>query len=297
MTVENQIIYLDYNATTPLDESVLEAMLPYLTTHFANASSTHRFGIEVNEAVKKSRKQIANLIQAEDKEIIFTSGATEGVNLALKGIALANQHKGNHIITLQTEHKAVLDTCQYLETIGFEVTYLPVQSDGLLDLEILKKAIRQDTILVSVMYANNEIGVIQPIQAIAEITHSTDALFFTDATQAFGKIPIQVNELGIDLMAFSGHKCYAPKGIGGLYIKNRIKLQAQQHGGGHERNFRSGTLNVPLIVGLGKAAEIAQNEMQENALKVGELRDYLETELLKIAGTKVNGNKETRLYQ
>ncbi|MDX2303734.1 MAG: cysteine desulfurase family protein [Microscillaceae bacterium] len=296
MNNENQFIYLDNNATTPLDPRVLEAMMPFLTRLYANASSTHKFGLEVNEAVKKARRQVADLIGAEEKEIVFTSGATEGINLALKGAALANQHKGNHIITLSTEHKAVLDTCEYLEKIGFDVAYLPVQPDGLLDLEVLQKTMREDTILVSVMYANNEIGVIQPIPEIAAITHSFDALFFTDATQAFGKIPISVCESGIDLMTFSGHKIYGPKGIGGLYVKNRLKLEEQQHGGGHERGLRSGTLNVSGIVGLGQAAEIAHNEMQENAQKIGKLRDYLETELLKIEGTYLNGNREKRLY-
>lgn len=296
MEVENQFIYLDHNATTPLDPRVLEALMPFLTGLYANASSTHKFGLEVNEAVKKARRQIADLIHAEEKEIIFTSGATEAANLALKGAALANQHKGKHIITLSTEHKAVLDTCEYLEKIGFEVEYLPVQLDGILDLEVLKKAVRKDTVLVSVMYANNEIGVIQPTPEIAEITHSVDALFVTDATQAFGKIPIQVQEEQIDLMTFSGHKIYGPKGIGGLYIKKRLRLETQQHGGGHERGFRSGTLNVSGIVGLGKASEIAQEEMPENTQKIGKLRDYLEAELLKIEGTHVNGNREKRLY-
>jgi cysteine desulfurase len=289
-------IYLDYNATTPLEPRVLEEMMPYLTTNYANASSTHKFGLLINEAVKKARQQVANLIDVESNEIVFTSGATEGVNLAIKGVALAYQNRGNHIITLKTEHKAVLDTCKYLETIGFEVEYLSVQSDGLLDLEILKEAIRQDTILVSVMYANNEIGVIQPIKEIVEITHSVGAIFFTDATQAFGKIPISVYNLGIDLMTFSGHKIYAPKGIGGLFINKHTKIEAQNHGGGHENGFRSGTLNVPSIIGLGKACELAVMDMPKDLKHIEGLRNFLENELLKIDSTFINGNREKRLF-
>lgn len=294
------IIYLDNNATTRIAPEVLEAMMPYLTDNFANANSTHQFGLGAYEAVKAARLSISELLGAETNEITFTSGATEAINLAIKGIAENYIHKGKHIITVSTEHSAVLDTCDYLVQKGYEVTYLPVKSDGLIDLSILKEAIRNDTILVSVMYVNNETGVIQPIKEIAEQAHSVGAFFMTDATQAVGKIPIQVDELGIDLLCFSGHKIYAPKGVGVLFAKqrlpNRVKISALLHGGGHERGIRSGTLNVPGIIGLGKACEIAKKEMQKNAKYIGDLRNYLETELLKIENTTVNGNIEHRLY-
>lgn len=293
------LIYLDNNATTPIDPRVLEEMMPYLTHNFANAASTHRFGVSAHEAVKKSRQQIADLIGADTHEIIFTSGATEAINLAIKGVAEAYFDKGKHIITVSTEHSAVLDTCKYLETKGFEVTYLPVQSDGLLDLEFVKKAIRPDTILVSVMHVNNETGVIQPIQEISELAHENGSLFMSDCTQSVGKIPVNVDELGIDLLCCSAHKIYGPKGVGALFIrqrKNRIKIPALLHGGGHERGMRSGTLNVPGIVGLGKACEIAQMEMSVNEKKIREMRDFLENELLKIEGTWINGNRNHRLY-
>jgi cysteine desulfurase len=282
----NSIIYLDNNATTPLDPRVLDAMMPYLTTDFANASSTHKFGLAANEAVKKARQQVADLIKCETNEIVFTSGATEAINLALKGITEKYSQKGKHIVTVVTEHSAVLDTCQYLETKGIEVTYLPVQRDGLVDLNAMKEAIRDDTILVSVMFANNETGVIQPIKEIATLVHARGSLFMTDATQAFGKIPIDVDALGIDLLTFSAHKIYGPKGIGGLFVRQRrptrLKLEAIMHGGGHERGIRSGTLNVPSIVGLGKAAEIAKSEMKQNEKHIRPLRDFLEKELLKL---------------
>uniref|UniRef100_UPI004047FE06 cysteine desulfurase family protein n=1 Tax=Roseivirga sp. TaxID=1964215 RepID=UPI004047FE06 len=293
------IIYLDHNSTTPLDPRVLEAMMPYLTNQYANASSNHIFGHEASQAVKKASNQIADLIQCQPNEVVYTSGATESINLAIKGVAESYKEKGNHIITVQTEHKAVLDVCEYLETKGFEATYLPVQTDGLIRLEDLMAAIKDTTILVSVMVANNETGVIQPIQEIAEITHNAGALFFTDATQAFGKIPLNVDKIGIDLMAFSGHKIYGPKGAGGLFVRsrrpNRVKLESQIHGGGHQGRKRSGTHNVPGIVGLGAAAELARQEMVQNAKYTAELRDYLETELLKITGTKVNGSTTHRL--
>jgi cysteine desulfurase len=294
-----EIIYLDNNATTPIDPRVLEEMMPFLTTNFANAASTHRFGVSAHEAVKKARQQVADLIGADTHEIIFTSGATEAINLAIKGVAEAYAHKGKHIVTVSTEHSAVIDTCQYLETKGFEVTYLPVQNDGLLDLEVVKDVIRTDTILVSVMHVNNETGVIQPIQEISELAHQKGAIFMTDCTQSVGKIPVNVDELGIDLICFSAHKIYGPKGVGALFIrqrKNRIKIPALLHGGGHERGMRSGTLNVPGIVGLGKACELAPEEMCENETKIREMRDYLESELLKIDGTWINGNREKRLY-
>ena len=293
------LIYLDNNATTPIDKRVLEVMMPFLTDNFANANSTHQFGVGAYDAVKNARLQVADLIGADAHEIIFTSGATEAINLAIKGVAENYKDKGKHIITVATEHTAVLDTCKYLETKGYEVTYLPALSDGLIDLDVLKNALRADTILVSVMYVNNEIGVIQPIKEIAAMAHDAGALFMIDATQAVGKLPINVDDMGIDLMTFSGHKIYAPKGVGALYIRqrgNRVKLQALIHGGGHERGFRSGTLNVPGIVALGCACSLLQKEMKQNHQSIEALRDYLEGELLKIDGTKVNGNSIHRMY-
>ncbi|SFU75515.1 cysteine desulfurase [Pustulibacterium marinum] len=297
--MQKSLIYLDNNATTPIDKRVLDEMIPFLTTNFANANSTHQFGVDSHNAVKKSRKEIAELIGAETNEIIFTSGATESINIAIKGIADSYQNKGKHIITVSTEHSAVLDTCKYLESKGFEITYLPVKSDGTISLEKLKETLRDDTILVSVMYVNNETGVIQPIKQISQLTHSVGAIFMTDATQAVGKIDIDVDDLGIDLLSMSGHKIYACKGVGALYIrqrKTRIKIPALLHGGGHERNMRSGTLNVPGIVSLGKACELARKEMIDNKLSIIKLRDYLETELLKIPDTTINGNRDNRLF-
>lgn len=299
MSLHNQVIYLDNNATTPIDKRVLEAMMPYLTHEFANASSTHHFGLVAYEAVKTARNKVAQLIGAEPHEIIFTSGATEAINLAIKGVAENYKVKGRHILTVATEHSAVLDTCSYLESKEYEVTYLQVQPDGLVDLNELKAAIRKDTILVSVMYANNETGVLQPIKEIAAIAHSADALFMTDGTQAVGKISVDVDELGIDLMCFSGHKIYAPKGVGALFVRqrgNRVKIPALLHGGGHERGLRSGTLNVPGIVALGTACAIAQSDLTTNTQKIGALRDYLEKGLMQIEDTKVNGSVTQRLY-
>ena len=296
----SEYIYLDNNSTTKIDPRVLEAMMPYLQDLYANAASNHGFGTLVNQKVKEARKQVADLIGSEPNEIIFTSGATEAINLAIKGVAEYYSSKGKHIITLQTEHSAVLDVCKYLETKGIEVTYLPVKSDGLLDVKMLEDAIRRDTILVSIMYVNNEIGIIQPIKEIAEIAHNSEAIFMTDATQAVGKITVNVNELGIDLMSFSAHKFYGPKGIGALFVRSRgahkVKPAPLLHGGGHERGIRSGTLNVPNIIGLGKACEIANGEMNENAIRIMELRDKLEKELLKVDGSKINGSKTHRLY-
>lgn len=296
----DNIIYLDNNATTRIDPAVLEVMMPYLTNSYANASSNHQFGVQIAEAVKTARKQVADLIKAEPFEIVFTSGATEAINLAFKGIVENSKRKKNHIITVSTEHSAVLDCAKYLEKKGCEVTFLNVGKDGLVDLKELKASMTEDTVLVSVMFVNNETGVIQPIKEIAEIAHEFGAVFMTDATQALGKIPFSVEEMGIDLMAFSGHKIYAPKGIGGLYVKNRkgrkVSLEALIHGGGHEKGMRSGTLNVPGIVGLGMACEIAQSEMTSNTKKIKDLRDYLESELLKVEGSHVNGSIEHRLY-
>jgi cysteine desulfurase len=295
----NSLIYLDNNATTPIDHRVLDAMMPFLTDQFANASSTHQFGVHAYEAVKSARFKVSEIIGAEAHEIVFTSGSTEAINLAIKGVAENYQSKGKHIVTVSTEHSAVLDTCQYLETKGFEVTYLSVKPDGLIDLGELKTVLRDNTILVSVMLANNETGVIQPIKEIAELSHGVGALFMSDATQAVGKIAVRVDELGIDLLCLSGHKLYAPKGVGALYVRqrmNRVKIPALLHGGGHEKGLRSGTLNVPGIVALGEACAIAKKELSKNAESIGALRDYLETELLKIDGTSVNGNIAERLF-
>ncbi|EAY29859.1 cysteine desulfurase family protein [Microscilla marina] len=299
--MENQdFIYLDNNATTPVDPRVLETMMPYLTRNFANAASRHQPGLDANQAVNQAREQIAKLIGSKPSEIIFTSGATEGINLAVKGMVETQKSKGKHIITLATEHKAMLDTYEFLASKGFDVEYLPVKPDGLLDLEVLKKAVREDTVLVSVMLANNETGVIQPLKEISAIVHEAGAFFMTDATQAFGKLSISVNDLGIDLMTFSGHKIYAPKGIGGIYFRSRrpfrVKLEAIIHGGGHEKGMRSGTLNVPGIIALGKAAEVALQDMEKDAKQVQELRDYLEQNLLQIEDTTINGNTTHRLY-
>lgn len=292
-------VYLDNNATTPMDPRVLEAMLPYFTEHFGNAASrNHPFGWEAEEAVDYAREQVAKLIGADPKEIIFTSGATEGDNLAIKGVFEMYASKGNHIITCTTEHKAVLDTCKHLEKQGAEVTYLPVQPDGLIDLKQLEAAIKPNTILIAIMYANNEIGVVQPVKAISTLAKKHGILFFTDATQAVGKIPVDVLKDGIDLMTFTGHKMYGPKGIGALYVRRknpRVKVTAQMDGGGHERGMRSGTLNVPGIVGFGKACELCRLEMEQDNKRIVVLRDKLEIALLQIEESYLNGNKEHRL--
>ncbi len=292
-------VYLDNNATTPMDPRVLEAMIPYFTDHFGNAASrNHPFGWEAEEAVDYAREQVARLIGADPKEIIFTSGATEADNLALKGVYEMYASRGNHIITATTEHKAVLDTCKHIEKLGGEVTYLEVKENGLIDLKELEAAIKPTTILVSIMYANNEIGVIQPIKEISAIAKRHGALLFTDATQAVGKIPVDVNKDGIDLMAFTAHKMYGPKGVGALYVRRknpRVKVTAQMDGGGHERSMRSGTLNVPGIVGFGKACELCQLDMAKDTEQIGKLRDKLENSLLKLEEAYVNGSKEHRL--
>jgi cysteine desulfurase len=295
----NLPVYLDHNATTPCDPRVVEAMLPYFTENFGNAASrNHSFGWAAEEAVEHAREQVAKLVGAEPKEIVFTSGATEADNLAIKGVYEAYASKGNHIITVNTEHKAVLDTCKHLEKLGAEVTYLQVNSDGLIDLAELEAALTPITILIAVMYANNEIGVIQPIVEIGAIAKKHGILFFTDAVQAAGKISIDVQRDGIDLMAVTAHKMYGPKGVGALYVRRknpRVKITAQMDGGGHERGMRSGTLNVPGIVGLGKAAELARLEMEHDAKRLRLLRDKLENELLKIEETRVNGSRDHRL--
>ncbi len=292
-------IYLDHNATTPMDPRVLEAMIPYFTENFGNAASrNHSFGWHAEEAVDYAREQVAQLINADPKEVIFTSGATEGDNLAIKGVYEMYASKGNHIITCTTEHKAVLDTCKHLEKLGAEVTYLDVQPDGLIDLKLLEAAMRPTTILVAIMYANNEIGVIQPIKEISAIAKKHGALFFTDAVQAVGKIPVDVIADGIDIMAFTAHKMYGPKGVGALYVRRknpRVKVTAQMDGGGHERGMRSGTLNVPGIVGFGKACEIARTDMAADTERIAKLRDKLENALKQIDESYVNGNPAHRL--
>lgn len=292
-------IYLDNNATTPMDPRVLEAMTPYFLNHFGNAASrNHPFGWEAEEAVDYAREQVAKLIGADPKEIIFTSGATEADNLGIKGVYEMYASKGNHIITATTEHKAVLDTCRHIEKSGGEVTYLEVNKEGLIDLKELEAAIKPSTILIAIMYANNEIGTIQPIKEISEIARKNGVLMFTDAVQAVGKIPVDVNKDGIDLMAFTAHKMYGPKGVGALYVRRknpRVKVTAQIDGGGHERGMRSGTLNVPGIVGFGKACEICMLDMEADSKRIIKLRDKLETALLLLEEAYVNGSVEHRL--
>jgi cysteine desulfurase len=293
-------IYMDNHATTPLDPRVLEAMMPYFTQKFGNAASrNHSFGWEAEQAVETAREQIAKLIGASAKEIIFTSGATESNNLAIKGIAEMYRERGNHIITQVTEHKAVLDTCKRLEKAGCKVTYLPVKADGLIDLEELKAAFTDKTILVTIMFANNEIGVIQPVEEIGKLCHERGVIFHTDAVQAVGKVPVDVQKMNIDVLSLSGHKIYGPKGIGALYVRRRnprVLISEQINGGGHERGMRSGTLNVPGIVGLGKACELCGQEIVEETKRLTELRDYLRQKFeSKLDYVHVNGNMEHHL--
>src|ERR1700678_3636040 len=293
-------IYMDNHATTPVDPRVFEAMKPYFTTIFGNsASRNHSFGWEAEEATEKARKQIAAIIGATNKEIVFTSGATESNNLALKGVAEMYAEKGNHIITAATEHKAVLDTCKRLEKSGVRVTYLPVQTNGLVDLEQLQAAIMDKTILISIMYANNEIGVLQPIAEIGKLAKSKGVLLHTDATQAVGKVPVNVIKDNIDLLSLSGHKMYGPKGVGALYVRRkspRVQITSQMSGGGHERGMRSGTLNVPGIVWLGEACAICQREMPEETKRLRYLRDKLRSKLEEgLDEIYLNGSWEHRL--
>lgn len=291
-------IYLDYNATTPVDERVVEAMLPFFTTIYGNAASNnHYYGWQAAEAVQIAREQVAALINANHKEIIFTSGATESINLVLKGIYNANQKKGNHIITCATEHSAVLDTCSYLEKKGADISYIPVQANGEINLQLLEEAIKPTTILIAVMYANNETGVIHPIEKIASIAKEKGVIFFTDATQAIGKINVDVLNDEIDMLAMSAHKIYGPKGVGALYLKSKFlnnKLETLMHGGGHEHNLRSGTLNVPGIVGFGKACELCMHEMDSNK-SIYQLHNKLEESLMTIDESFINGIAAKRL--
>ena len=292
-------IYMDCNATTPLDERVLAAMLPYFTEHVGNpASTTHAYGWAAAAAVTRSREVLAEAIHASPDEIIFTSGATEANNLAIKGVAEAYFSKGRHLITLQTEHNAVLDPYDYLRSLGFEITLLPVQADGLVDLQTLEEAIRPDTILVSVMAANNEIGVLQPLAAIGELCHRHHVLFHTDAAQAIAKVPLDVDAMQIDLMSMTAHKVYGPKGIGALYVRRRnprVQLSAQLHGGGHERGWRSGTLCTPQIVGFAKAVELGLAELESEAQRLEYLRDRLWQSLQVLDGIYLNGHPRQRL--
>ncbi|MFN6526336.1 IscS subfamily cysteine desulfurase [Nostoc sp. ChiSLP03a] len=292
-------IYIDSHATTPVDERVLAAMIPYFTEKFGNpASISHVYGWEAEAAVKQTREILAAAINATPEEIVFTSGATEANNLAIKGVAEAYFKKGQHIITIATEHNAVIDPCNYLKSLGFEITILPVQKDGLIDLTELKKAFRPETILVSVMAANNEIGVLQPLAEIGEMCHEHQIIFHTDAAQAIGKIPLDVQAMKIDLMSLTAHKVYGPKGIGALYVRRRdrrVQLAPQQHGGGHERGMRSGTLYTPQIVGFGKAVEIALAEQATETQRLTQLRQRLWEQLSQVEGIHLNGHPQQRL--
>ena len=292
-------IYLDYNATTPLDPRVLEVMLPYFTEKFGNpASRSHAFGWVADEGIKMAREQVATFLNANAAEIVFTSGATESINLAIKGVFQKYASKGKHIITVSTEHRAVLDTCAALEKQGAEISVLPVEKDGSLDLNLLQKTIRTDTILVAIMYANNETGLIHPVEEIAKIIHEANSIFLCDGTQAVGKIRVDMQESGIDLFCFSAHKMYGPKGVGALYIRNknpRVVLNAQLNGGSQENGRRAGTLNVPSIVGFGKACELAALDQWDFAARVSKLRTRLEHRLTEIENVFINGSIKNRL--
>lgn len=287
---------MDNAATTQIDPEVVEEMVPYFKYKYGNASSLHSFGREAYEGIEKARKQVAELIGASQNEIIFTSGGTESDNMAIKGIAYKYRERGKHIITSQIEHPAVLETCNFLESMGFKVTYLPVDKYGLIDIESLTKYITKDTILITIMHANNEIGTIEPVREIGEIAHEMGAIFHTDAVQTVGKIPIDVEKLNIDLLTLSGHKIYGPKGVGALYKKDGVQIQPLIHGGGHERGLRSGTENVPGIVGLGKAAELSKNRLTDDSAKLTVLRDkFINRVLSEIEESFLNGHPTKRL--
>lgn len=292
-------IYLDHHATTPMDGRVLTEMLPYFCEKFGNASSIdHIYGNEAQSAINKARVQVADMINCEPEEIIFTSGATESDNLAIFGIAEKMKDKGNHIITTKIEHKAILDSCKHLESLGYEVTYLAVNKDGEIDLDELKKSITPKTILITIMSANNEVGTIAPIKEVGDIAHKNNILFHTDSAQAYGHIPLDVKSMNIDMMSISGHKIYGPKGIGALYVRNKnplVKIAPIIFGGGHEKGFRSGTLNVPSIVGLGKASELAKAEMSESAERISKLRDKLFEGISSKVKVEINGNSKNKL--
>jgi len=294
--MNSEFIYLDNNATTPLDPRVLEEMMPYLTDLYGNASSGHRMGKAIKVAVDKAREEVGNLINSNPEDIVFTAGATEAVNIALRGIPNLGIQKSKHVITVSTEHPAVLDTCNYLESIGVSVTYLNVNSEGLIDLEELRDAITPNTVLISIMFVNNETGVTQPIKQISEIAQEYGVLFMSDATQAVGKCPVDVIDYNIDILTFSAHKFYGPKGIGGLYVNPRLKLNPLVYGGGHERGLRSGTLNVPGIMGTGAAARYAEQGMDKDSQYIGKLATKLQQELLSLENTSLNGSSDKRLY-
>ena len=299
MELSKRPIYLDCHATTPVDQRVLDQMLPFFTEFFGNpASISHQYGWEADAAIQQSRELLADAINAAPEEIIFTSGATEANNLVIKGVAEAYVTRGRHIITVATEHNAILDPCRYLKSLGFDITFLPVKSDGLIDLDDLENALRPDTILVSVMAANNEIGVLQPIAKIGELCHNRGILFHTDAAQAIGKIPLDVQAMHVDLMSLTAHKIYGPKGIGALYVRQRnpkVQLAPQLHGGGHERGMRSGTLYTPQIVGFATAVQIAIDDMDAENARISQLRDRLWTSISQLDGVYLNGHPTQRL--
>ena len=291
-----QPVYLDYNATTPIDPEVAAAMQPYLLEHFGNPSSGHIYGRRTHEAVETARQQVASILQCDPEEVIFTSGGSESNNYAIKGAVWAHRNQGKHIITSTVEHPAVIEVCKYLETKGFEVTYVPVDADGLIDLQALERAIRPETILITVMHANNEVGTIQPISEIARLAKSRHILLHTDAAQSVGKIPTSVDALGVDLLTVAGHKVYAPKGIGVLYLRRGTQLEKLMHGADHERNHRAGTENVLGMVGLGKACEIAARDLAQNMAHMQHMRDRLENGIRqRIKALKINGHAERRL--
>lgn len=294
----NNVIYFDNNSTTKTDDRVIEVMVPIMKELYANPSSSHSFGITVKQLIDKSRNNVSNLINCEPDEIVYTSGSTESINLALRGLASSSHNSKKRIVTISTEHKAVLDTCKKLESQGFEIIYLPVKKDGIIDIDIFSSVIDDNTMLVIAMHVNNETGVINDIQKLTEIAHSKGALFFCDATQSFGKIPIDIIKLNVDLLCFSGHKFHGPKGVGGLFVKKELKrkIEPQLTGGSQEYGIRSGTLNSAGIIGLGEACQIAIADMTKIESNVRVLRDYLESELLKIPGTFVNGSIENRIY-
>jgi cysteine desulfurase len=289
-------IYLDYNATTPLDPEVIKAMMPFLTNHFGNPSSSHWYGVQTKRAVEQAREQVASLLKCHSVEIVFTSGGTESNNYAIKGVAFAHQDKGNHIITSQIEHPAVIEVCKFLEQHDFKVTYLPVDSLGMVRMSDVERAITPQTILITIMHANNEVGTIQPIEQISKLARKHGIMLHTDAAQSVGKIPIDVNKLGVDLLSIAGHKLYAPKGVGALYIREGTHLEKFIHGAGHEGGKRAGTENVLEIVGLGKACEIAARDMEQNVKRMREMRDKLFWSLKETSGDiQLNGHSSERL--
>jgi cysteine desulfurase len=289
-------IYLDYNATTPIDGEVLEAMRPYLEEHFGNPSSSHLFGVQAREAVEKARSRVADLLNCRPEEIIFTSCGTESNNFAIKGAAFANTQKGNHIIISSIEHAAVTEVCRYLETRGFPLSYIPVDETGIINFEALEKTIMPETVLISIMHANNEVGTIQPVREIAALAKKHEIIVHTDAAQSAGKMETDVEELGVDLLSVAGHKIYAPKGIGALYVREGTEVEKFMHGAGHERNMRAGTENVPYIVGLGKACEIAKRDLEKNTAHMKKTRDRLYEGLKeRIDDIRLNGHTEKRI--